>query len=141
MYVADFNTTECSCPSGQTTASLVYGQYGSYTNAYANNNRPAAAAPPAPAASTIHLVSQWTPTTSSMCRPVGGLTLEVWGTLYICDWANHRVLTFAPGATFASRVYGQAGSFTYNTDNLGGSVLLHLSLRNATACGGGKAGV
>ena len=40
--------------------------------------------------------------------------------VYIADTFNNRVLYFAGTSTTASRVYGQNGSFTTNTANLGG---------------------
>ncbi len=42
------------------------------------------------------------------------------GNLYIADYSNNRVLYYPSGSTTATRVYGQAGSFTTNTANNGG---------------------
>ncbi|HTK10251.1 MAG TPA: NHL repeat-containing protein [Ktedonobacteraceae bacterium] len=42
------------------------------------------------------------------------------GGVYIADTGNNRVLYFPLGTTIATRVYGQAGSFTTNTVNKNG---------------------
>jgi sugar lactone lactonase YvrE len=52
-----------------------------------------------------------------------GVELDTRGTLYIADNFNNRVLAYAnaaAGNTTASRVFGQNGSFTSKTPNLGG---------------------
>src|SRR5262249_13254245 len=40
--------------------------------------------------------------------------------LYVADQLNNRVLFYPAGSTIATRVWGQGGSFTSNTANLGG---------------------
>jgi uncharacterized repeat protein (TIGR02543 family) len=81
------------------TAKRVYGQ-DNFTSGAANKD-----------GSTI--------STSSLNNPMG-LALDSSGNLYIADTSNHRVLSYASGSTIATRVYGQAGSFSTNTANMGG---------------------
>jgi sugar lactone lactonase YvrE len=46
--------------------------------------------------------------------------LDASGNLYVADTSNSRVLYYSSGSTTATRVYGQAGSFSTNTQNNGG---------------------
>jgi sugar lactone lactonase YvrE len=48
------------------------------------------------------------------------VALDSSGDLYVVDFNNNRVLFYPAGSTTATRVYGQAGSFTTNTPNKGG---------------------
>ncbi|EQA38269.1 NHL repeat protein, partial [Leptospira inadai serovar Lyme str. 10] len=51
-----------------------------------------------------------------------GVALDSSGNVYITEFYNNRILRFPSGSTTADKVYGQAGSFTTNTANKGGSV-------------------
>lgn len=85
-------------PSGSTTATRVYGQLGSFTSATADNGGLSA---------------------DSLDNPTD-VASDGSGGLYIADNNNHRVLYYASGSTTATRVYGQGGSFTSQTQNTGG---------------------
>ncbi|AFM12373.1 NHL repeat-containing protein [Turneriella parva] len=80
-----------------TIASRVYGQHGSFTSNTVNNGGVSA----------------------TSLSGVGAIAIDAGG-IYFADSANHRVLYFAGTSTTATRVYGQAGSFTTNTLNNGG---------------------
>jgi len=100
VYVADTDNNRVLHYSGASTmATTVLGQGGSYTTGAANNGG---------------LVSA-----SSLSGPVG-VARDSSGALYVVDDINHRMLYFASGATVATRVYGQGGSFTSATSNKGG---------------------
>ena len=100
LYVADStNNRVLYYTAGSATATRVYGQAGSFTTSNANSGV-------LRTADTLH-----TPT---------ALALDASGNLYVSDNANNRVLYFAAGSTTATRVYGQAGSFTAGTANNGG---------------------
>ncbi|EQA37594.1 NHL repeat protein [Leptospira inadai serovar Lyme str. 10] len=49
-----------------------------------------------------------------------GVALDSSGNVYIAEFYNNRILRFPSGSTTADTVYGQAGSFTTNTVNMGG---------------------
>ncbi len=107
LYVADtVNSRVLYYPAGSTTATRVYGQGGSFTSGTANNGGLNA---------------------NSLSRPVG-LVLDNTGNLYVADGSNNRVLYYVAASTTATRVYGQAGSFTSNTSNNGGLSANSLSL-------------
>jgi hypothetical protein len=55
---------------------------------------------------------------STLLSPLG-MSVDSSGGLYAADAVNHRVLYYAAGSTVASRVYGQAGSFTTGAPDLG----------------------
>src|SRR5262249_28610627 len=60
---------------------------------------------------------------TSLCAP-SGVAVDTGGNLYVADQTNSRVLEYeAPFATdrTADRVFGQGGSFTTGTCNLGGT--------------------
>ncbi|MDX1959684.1 MAG: putative Ig domain-containing protein [Leptospiraceae bacterium] len=98
-YIADFaNHRVLFIPSGNTIATRVYGQLGSFTANTANNGGI---------------------TANSLNQP-RALTLDSNDNLYIADTTNSRVLFYPSGSTTATRVYGQLGSFTSNTANNGG---------------------
>ncbi len=100
LYVADLgNNRVLFYPSGSTTATRVYGQAGSFTSNTVNNGGISA---------------------SSLSSPYG-VALDALGNIYIVDTGNNRVLFYLGSATTATRVYGQAGSFTSNTVNNGGT--------------------
>ncbi len=61
---------------------------------------------------------------SSLCGPQG-MALDAAGNLYVADFTNNRVLEYNTPLTtdrVADRVFGQAGSFTTNSCNLGNGV-------------------
>lgn len=99
VYIADTNNNRVLYyPAGSTTATKVYGQAGSFTtNTY-------------PTGSGI--------TASSLSGPTN-ILLDSSGGVYISN--GQRVLYFTSGSTTASRVYGQAGSFTINISNQSGT--------------------
>src|ERR1039457_2650406 len=88
-----------------TTADAVYGQFGNFTTATANNGGI---------------------TANSLSAPVGDV-LDSVGNLYAADNSNNRVLFYPAGSTTATRVYGQGGSFTTGTSNTGGVTANSLS--------------
>jgi hypothetical protein len=99
LYVPDFyNNRVLFYPSGSTTATRVYGQGGSFTTNTPNNGGVSA---------------------NSLYYP-SGVALDSSGNLYVADYYNSRVLFYPSGSTTATRVYGQGGSFTTNTQNNGG---------------------
>ncbi len=99
LYVGDFDSNRVLFyPSGSTTATRVYGQGGSFTANSENNGGVSA---------------------SSLFYPAG-VALDSSGNLYVADTENNRVLFYPSGSTTATRVYGQGGSFTANTENNGG---------------------
>jgi sugar lactone lactonase YvrE len=108
-FPAGSGCTGPNTPSGCGVATQVYGQGGSFTSDTANNGGTSA---------------------SSLYDPEG-MGLDSNGNLYVADADNNRVLYFpggsgctAPstpaGCATATRVYGQAGSFTSDTVNNGG---------------------
>jgi len=99
LYVADtYDNRVLFYPAGSTTATRVYGQLGSFTT----NNYGAGGI-----------------NANSLNLPVG-LAVDSSGNLYVADNQNNRVLFYPSGSTTATRVYGQLGSFTSNTENAGG---------------------
>jgi hypothetical protein len=111
LYVADsLNNRVLFYPSGSTTATRVYGQGGSFSTNTANNGGVSA---------------------NSLNSPYG-VPLDSSGNLYVCDYPNNRVLFYLSGSTTATRVYGQLGSFTTNTQNNGG--ISANSLDRPTGC-------
>src|SRR6185437_11042576 len=101
-----FTATAVGAP-GQSTATTVWGQGGSFTSQVANY-------PSGSVAST------------SLNAPEG-VAVDGSGNIYIADRANNRVLYYAAGSTTATRVYGQAGSYTCAV------------ARNNGSCSGGAA--
>ncbi len=105
LYVADSSNNRVLYYAGtSTTATSVYGQNGSFTTALVNNT-----------GGTANTVSA-----TSLDFPAG-LTLDNSGNLYVADDSNERMLYYASGSTTATRVYGQAGSFTTTFYNNGGT--------------------
>jgi uncharacterized repeat protein (TIGR01451 family) len=105
LYVADFNNSrvlEYNTPlTTDTVADRVFGQAGSFTSGTCNLGGVSA---------------------SSLCNPFG-VAVDAAGNLYVADFNNHRVLEYDTPLTtdtVADRVFGQAGSFTSGTCNLGG---------------------
>lgn len=95
VYIVDGQNRVLYYTGTSTTASRVYGQYGSYTTKEANSGR-----------------ADGLNTPQSVSGDVSGI--------YVADTYNHRVLYYAGTSTTATRVYGQGGSFTANTRNNGG---------------------
>ena len=96
LYVADqSNNRVLMYPAGQTTATVVYGQGGSFATGTANNG--------GVSASSLNIPSN--------------LALDGGNNLYVAESNNNRVLFFPAGQTTATAVYGQAGSFTSNLIN------------------------
>ncbi|WP_238325526.1 NHL repeat-containing protein [Leptospira inadai] len=60
--------------------------------------------------------------TAASANSPTGIALDSSGNVYITEFSNNRILRFPPGSTTADTVYGQAGSFTTNTANKGGSI-------------------
>jgi sugar lactone lactonase YvrE len=99
LYVSDeHNNRVLYYPAGNTTATRVYGQGGSFATNTANKGGRSA---------------------KSLYDP-SGIAVDKNGNLYITDQANNRVLYYPAGSTTATRVYGQGGSFTSAADNKGG---------------------
>jgi NHL repeat len=96
LYVADAdNNRVLYFPTGSTTATRVYGQFGRFTSNFGS-------------VSANGLNQPW------------GVTLDSSDNLYVADADNNRILYFPTGSTTATRIYGQSGSFTSNTANNGG---------------------
>jgi hypothetical protein len=99
LYIADANNNRALfIPSGSTTATRVYGQGGNFTINSANTGGISA---------------------NSLDHPTD-VALDAGDNLYIADTSNNRTLFFPNSSTTATRVYGQAGSFTTNSSNSGG---------------------
>lgn len=112
LYVADsgnnrvleYNTPFAACgafPCVGSAAHIVFGQGGSFTSGDVNHGGLSA---------------------DSLQTP-SGVAVDASGNLYVADIGNHRVLEYnsplTPDTT-ADMVFGQGGSFTSNTANLGG---------------------
>ncbi len=82
-------------------AQVVYGQGGDFTTNTINKGG-----------------TSGKPTAGSLNGPRGAAA-DPAGGLYIADTQNNRVVYYAAGGSTAVRVYGQAGSFTTNTNNRG----------------------
>lgn len=80
--------------SGNTTATRVYGQFGSFTTDLSNLSG----------------------VTANSFLGQTGLALDSSNGLYVADSGNHRVLYFPSGTTTPTRVYGTLGSFTSSID-------------------------
>ena len=99
LYVADTsNNRVLFYPAGNTTATRVYGQGGSFTSRTTNSGG----------------LSE-----NSFYNPCG-IILDGSDNLYVADVLNNRVLYFASGSTTATRVYGQGDAFNTNNENKGG---------------------
>lgn len=91
---------------GDTTADLIYGQFGNYSINPPNNNGRGGSG--LPGSETIGVFTL-------------GVVADTSG-LYVSDSSNNRVLFFAAdGNTAADRVYGQFGAFTVGVINNNGS--------------------
>ena len=104
-----------SASAQSTTADVVYGQLGSFTSGNYNNGGISA---------------------NTLYQP-GGVALDSSGNLYVADTYNSRVLFYPSGSTTATRVYGQGGSFTSNTQNNGGISANSLYYPRGVALDGG----
>lgn len=99
VYVSDGNCNRVLYyPKGSVAATIVWGQSGSFTSNDQNKNG-------------ISAVSLLFPK---------GVAVDNIGNVLIADTANTRVLFYPKGSTTSNRVYGQGGSFTSSTENLGG---------------------
>ena len=99
LFVADVsNNRVLGYPAGGTTATMVYGQGGSFTTT--TNNKDGMNG-------------------NSLSLPFA-VVVEGGGNLFVADMNNNRVLCYPAGSTTASRVYGQGGDFTTGTANKGG---------------------
>jgi len=99
IYIADYtNSRVLSYTGTSTTATVVYGQGGSFTVNTANN-----------------LISDGV----DSLKLAKSLAVDASG-MYVADYSNHRVLFFSGSSTTPTRVYGQGGSFTTNIANKGG---------------------
>ena len=104
VYISDRNNSRILFYSpGSTTASRVYGQFGSFSCNSFNNN-----------GSCITV----TPSTDNLSSPTG-VGLDSSGNVYIVDQANNRVLRFSGSSTTANYVWGQGGAanFTANSSS------------------------
>lgn len=90
-------TTTTTTSIGGPTATRVYGQAGSFTTATSNKGGISA---------------------DSLYNPEG-IAVDSSGGLYIADRFNNRVLYYPAGSTTATRVYGQNGSFTSDSNGTG----------------------
>ncbi len=100
LYVADTgNNRVLKYSSTLTTASIVYGQNGSFSSSTANNGGVSASSLNAPSAVFYDSTNSG---------------------LYIVDKANNRVLYYSSSSTTASMVFGQSGSYSSNSANNGG---------------------
>jgi sugar lactone lactonase YvrE len=104
VYIADAgNSRILYFTSGSTTASVVYGQGGSFTTVTVGGSA---------TASNFGATS---------------IALDSNNNLYVVDNTRARVLFFPSGSTTATRVYGQNGSFTSTFANLNANTLDNLS--------------
>lgn len=95
VYIADTNNNRVLYyPSGQTTATRVYGQPDFVSNGGGTS-------------------------ATSLSTPMG-VAIDSTGNLYVADLNNNRVLYFPSGQTTATRVYGQPDFSSYSA-NQGGS--------------------
>ncbi|HMW07766.1 MAG TPA: NHL repeat-containing protein [Leptospiraceae bacterium] len=101
--------TTSSTGIGGPTATRVYGQAGSFTTATSNKGGISA---------------------DSLYNPEG-ITLDSSGGVYIADRFNNRVLYYPTGSTTATRVYGQNGSFTSDSNGTGNVTASTLSAPRA----------
>jgi len=104
VYVCDINAHRILFfPGTSTTGTRVYGQFGNLGWAAQNNNG---------------ANGTGTPTADTLFNPQG-IFADTNG-VYIADTFNNRILFYPGTSTTATRVYGQNGSFTSGTANLGG---------------------
>lgn len=105
VYISDmYNHRVLFFPGTSTTASRVYGQGGSYATNTLNNG--------GISENSLHYPTHLAVNSSG---------------LYVADRYNHRSLFYSGTSTTATRVYGQAGSFTTATQNNGGISATSLS--------------
>jgi sugar lactone lactonase YvrE len=100
LYIVDTgNNRVLQYSSTLITASIVYGQSGSFSGSAANNGGISA---------------------SSLNSPSAVFSDSTNSGLYIVDKGNNRVLYYSNSATTASLVYGQNGNYSSNSANNGG---------------------
>jgi hypothetical protein len=108
LYVADSsNNRVLHFPKNEIKPDRVYGQFGSYTCSGLNSQN-----------NTGNCISG-NPSADSLRQPKG-IAVDSSDNLYISDSLNFRVLFYPGVSTTATRVFGQAGSFTTRTVNNGG---------------------
>jgi sugar lactone lactonase YvrE len=101
LWVADLaNNRVVMYPPSQTTASKVFGQYGSFTTSGCDRRPPSGRRYPT------------APSRYTLCQPTG-VAVDPNGTLYVADSINNRVLVYfhasqKPSGAPADRVLGQA---------------------------------
>ncbi len=94
LYLIEFlNHRGLVFPKDTTTATKVFGQFGSFTTNNVNNSGISANSLSSPCYFFVNHLNQ----------------------VYIADYANHRILFYETGSTTASRVYGQNGNFNTNS--------------------------
>lgn len=93
-------------PDGDTTADLIYGQFGNFATNPPNNDG---------------LGGSGVPSAENIGVFALGVLVDESGGLFVSDSSNNRVLYFAPGDTTASEVFGQFGDFTSGVVNNDGS--------------------
>ena len=105
LYISDSgNERVLYYPAGTTTATTVYGQFGSFSCGIANNIGGCGAGG----------------ITANNFNSVWMIAVDPYDNLYVTDYNNNRLLFFLKGSITATRVYGQLGSFTTGTLNNGG---------------------
>ena len=105
LYISDSgNERVLYYPAGTTTATTVYGQFGSFSCGIANNNGACGAGG----------------ITANNFNSVWMIAVDPFDNLYVTDYNNNRLLFFLKGSITATRVYGQLGNFTTGTLNNGG---------------------
>jgi sugar lactone lactonase YvrE len=104
VYIADrgmYRVLQYDPPTTDWTADRVFGQFGSFTTGIWNNGGVSA----------------------SILSGMNGIGVDVYGNLYVADTGNARALRYdtpISSGTTADLVFGQYGSFTSFTPNLGG---------------------
>jgi len=97
LFVSDVtNNRVMVYPFGSLTPSRVIGQ-ADFSSKEVNRGQPSCAA-------------------NTLSGPAG-VAIDASGAVWVVDRSNNRVLYFAPGASTATRVYGQLGSFTTATNS------------------------
>ncbi len=104
VFADPFATKASTGRTAGFSAFMVFGQGGDFTS------------------SSCHFGNS-TPNAESLCRPIG-VAVDKSNNVWIGDYNNNRILVFfipLSTDTVADAVFGQGGSFTSNTCNLGGA--------------------
>jgi len=99
VYIGDGPSRVLGYTGGSTTATTVYGQSGSFTCGVPDNTGSGCTASSTASATNLN-------------GPPQEMAVDSSGDVYIVDYGNNRVLGYTGGSTTATKVYGQAGSFT-----------------------------